>query len=202
MSEVHSTHPGKYLSGHRRGCRLLGRLLTGRHGGRRRDPRLRRRLRRRSRRLRRRRRRGRTPSGHGQRLARARSHVPGHVGRGRRGVVGGCRRGGARHGALGRRTGRARSTRGSLRRRSVVHVQIVMAFGARFAAAVAAAARVRVGRVVPGRVAAVRARSVAAVLPLCRLLRLVPWLAPARVRHLVAVAERERVHEVGAHSAS
>jgi len=71
--------------------------------------------------------------------------VPGHVGRRRRGVVGGCRRGGARHGALGRRTGRARSTRGSLRRRSLVHVEIVMALGARVAAAVSAAAGVRVG---------------------------------------------------------
>lgn len=192
MSEVHSAHPRKYLSGHRCGRRLLRGLLTDGHRGRCRCPGLRRVLGRR-RRLPRRWRRRCPP---GRRLGRA--HVAGPVGCRRRGVVG-CGGGGRARHALGRRTGRAVATGGSLRHGSVVHVEIVMAFSAGVAA-VAATGVVRV-RVVAGRVAAIRARAVA-VLPLCRRLRLLLWLAPARVRHLVAVAERERVHEVGAHSAS
>ena len=110
----------------------------------------------------------------------------------RRGVVG--RPGGGRHATVGRRTVAGRTTAGSLRRASFVHVEVVMTFGVDVAS-------IRVGVMagrVRGRVAAVGAP--VAVLPLCRLLRLLLW--PTRVRHAVAVAERQRVHEVGTHSPS
>ena len=186
------------MRGNRCGRRLLGRrrlLSGGDRRGRAGHCRLRRLLGRRRGRL------GRWRWGSGRPAGRylgRRAHVAGPVD-GRRAVVGRAGRGRHASTSVGRRTGARRATAGSLRRASfVVHVQVVMTLGVDVAAVRVGVMASRDRGRVRGRVAAVGAR--VAVLPLRRLLLL--WLPPARVRHAVAVAERQRVHEVGTHSPS